>query len=170
MTFAKESSPLTTSSASRRSVSTPTVDTATSGDGCRIYTVSFGSQRAPLPKNVRSASARMAALERDERRRQLLAEARRELSQHYADRERETLRTLRMKKGLSQQSLSTAIGTSQSRLSRIENGKEEPGLKVAKRLADSLGVSLDRLYDLIEESASGKNAAESRPENDAVQA
>ncbi|MFZ1689263.1 MAG: helix-turn-helix transcriptional regulator [Flavobacteriales bacterium] len=57
--------------------------------------------------------------------------------------------TLRNLKGLTQETLGLAVGTSQSQITRIEHGEGDPPLTVAVALARELGVSI---LVLIEES------------------
>lgn len=57
----------------------------------------------------------------------------------------EHIYALRVNLGLSQQDLAKKCGVSQQYISFIENDKKLPSLKIAKRLAEILGVTLDRL-------------------------
>jgi len=58
-----------------------------------------------------------------------------------------SLAALRMRQGLSQAELATRIGTSQSRLSRIETGLDDPRFSTVVRLAKALGVDLNTLSE-----------------------
>ncbi|GHU01318.1 hypothetical protein FACS1894154_11230 [Betaproteobacteria bacterium] len=55
------------------------------------------------------------------------------------------LRTLRLQKGLSQKQLAARMGTSQSRLSRIEAGQDDPLLSTVRKLAQALDVSVEMI-------------------------
>lgn len=57
------------------------------------------------------------------------------------------LRKLRMKKGVSQKELATAIGVSHPRISEIESGEGNPTLKTIEALAGYFGVRISRLLD-----------------------
>ena len=59
----------------------------------------------------------------------------------------EKLRKQMLLKGFNQQKLSRASGVSDSEISRILNGKSQPGLENALKLARAVGVSLDYLAD-----------------------
>lgn len=72
-----------------------------------------------------------------------LERARKRLANRLAAGGLVTLRELRLRAGMSQVELAARIGTSQSRIARLEAGKENVSLLVAKRLADALGVDLD---------------------------
>lgn len=50
---------------------------------------------------------------------------------------------LREERGLSLEEVATAVGITKSTLSKYEKGKNEPGMMIAKRLADFFNVSLD---------------------------
>ena len=56
-----------------------------------------------------------------------------------------TLVRLRLRLGLSQAELATAIGSNQPAISAYESGAREPSLGVASKLARTLNVSLDEL-------------------------
>ena len=55
--------------------------------------------------------------------------------------------TLRKEKGWSQQILAKKIGTSGPIVGRYERGEMIPSVEVAKKLADTFGVTLDFLVD-----------------------
>lgn len=54
---------------------------------------------------------------------------------------------LRKQKGWSQQQLARQIGTSGPIIGRYERGEMTPSVEVAKKLADSFGITLDYLVD-----------------------
>lgn len=70
-------------------------------------------------------------------------------------RDRPTLRTLRLRLGLSQQDLAIKLGTSQSRISNIESRNDGMGFAFAHKMADALDVTLDVLYEATEGALSG---------------
>lgn len=57
------------------------------------------------------------------------------------------LKKLRIKKGVSQKELATAIGVSHPRISEIENGDGNPTLKTIEALAGYFGVRISRLLE-----------------------
>lgn len=61
------------------------------------------------------------------------------------------LRDLRDEKGVSQEEVSKAVGITKSTLSKYELGKNEPGMMVAKKLADYFHVSFDWLVGYSDE-------------------
>jgi len=65
----------------------------------------------------------------------------------------ETLATLRLRSGLSQKEFAAQCGIRQPHVSRYEAGKHEPGLLQADRMAQVLGVSLERLAQAVRRSA-----------------
>lgn len=65
----------------------------------------------------------------------------------------ENLRILRKNQGLTQKDLSDKIGVALSTVAMWETGSRRPGSKTAQRVADVLGVSIDKL--LQDETISG---------------
>lgn len=59
----------------------------------------------------------------------------------------ESLKSLRLARGLTQQQLARETGISQQNLSRWETGTHIPNLADCIRLADFYGISLDELAD-----------------------
>ena len=59
----------------------------------------------------------------------------------------EKVLSLRKEKGWSQYDLAGKIGTSGPIIGRYERNEIKPSIEVAKKIADSLGVSLDYLAD-----------------------
>jgi transcriptional regulator with XRE-family HTH domain len=58
----------------------------------------------------------------------------------------ERIKRLREDRQMSQLDLAARVGIENAYLSRIENGKKEPCLRVIQMLADGLGVSLRKLF------------------------
>lgn len=56
------------------------------------------------------------------------------------------IRTIRKKKGLSQEYLARAVGVSRVAISRYENGEREPKQEILGKIANALGVSVHELY------------------------
>ncbi|WP_233490125.1 helix-turn-helix domain-containing protein [Thiocapsa marina] len=101
----------------------------------------------PQPSGYRSIEERLAEAETNPKRSRALANARGRLAKTlYPD---GSLAALRMREGLSQKELAQRIGTSQSRLSRIEAGLDDPLLSTARKLADALSVDLNTISDAV---------------------
>ena len=78
---------------------------------------------------------------------QELTDARKRLAERAAiDSAGLSLAGLRLRAGLSQADLADILGTSQSRVSRIEAGREEPGFSFLTRLSDALGSEPNELF------------------------
>lgn len=60
-----------------------------------------------------------------------------------------TLRTLRLRKGLSQAQLAAAIGTKQPHVARIEGGGADVRLDTCRRIARALGIDLNALDEAL---------------------
>ena len=58
-----------------------------------------------------------------------------------------TLPELRREHGWSQQKLADALGVSRQTVISIEKGRFDPSLPLAFRIADVLGISLDKIFE-----------------------
>lgn len=56
------------------------------------------------------------------------------------------IRERRIAKGLSQEELAALVGCSRQSISLYESGLQQPGVLIARKLADAFGCSLDELY------------------------
>jgi len=59
------------------------------------------------------------------------------------------LREYRKSKGITQKLLAEKVGVKQVTISQYESGVRTPDLKMAKKLADALEITLDGFYQLI---------------------
>ncbi|WP_371327043.1 helix-turn-helix domain-containing protein [Polaromonas sp. YR568] len=82
-----------------------------------------------------------------------MQEARVALGQELYGGSRATLGGVRLSLGLSQQQLATAIGTSQPNIARLEAGSVNIMWSTGKRLAQALGLTLERLDSVITATA-----------------
>ncbi len=57
----------------------------------------------------------------------------------------EVFQNLRKSKGMTQEELAKALGTSRSAIGMYENGKREPAFEMEEKIADYFNVSLDYL-------------------------
>lgn len=101
----------------------------------------------PQPAGFRSIDDRLADVAGNPKRAEALAMARRRLAMTLQP--DEPLAALRMRCGLSQRELAERIGTSQSRLSRIEGGLDDPRLSTVRKLADALAVDVNTIEEAI---------------------
>lgn len=101
--------------------------------------------------------ALMAELENDPTNAQELAAASTWVADTYYAREGETLRTARLRKGLSQVQLSALLQTSQSQVAKIESGKVDLQQSTLLKLSTALDLDANTLFRLIEaQSATGQ--------------
>lgn len=70
----------------------------------------------------------------------------------YGD-EPETIKTLRLKGGLTQVRLAAAMDTSQAQIAKIESGRHDPSMSTCRKLSKVLGVSLDVIGAALERQA-----------------
>jgi len=102
---------------------------------------------------IQSVNSLVAEKERDPTWAAALAQARKRLGSHLAEHMPRGLRGLRLERGLSQTALAEAVGTSQSRIARIEAGREQISLRFASRLADALMVDMNALQNALEDKS-----------------
>lgn len=109
-----------------------------------------GSSRSPrtgrLPRG--QESARREAM--DAAYREQMAAARRQLAEVAYGPDVDSLAKLRLSRGMSQQQLAEAMGTSQPYIAKVEAGHVRIFLDTAQRLAAALDVNLDSLSSLLE--------------------
>lgn len=115
-----------------------------------------------LPPSVDGRPARLrvsAQRELDSNElRSRMQDARGELATHLQSDGQSSLTALRLSRGLSQQQLAAAIGTSQPHIAKIESGRgANLMLDTAARLAKALGVSIDAIWALLEQGRAAVN-------------
>ena len=74
----------------------------------------------------------------------------------------ETLRTLRRRRGLSQEALADATDLSRPYISQLERSLKSPSLRIVARLAEALDVTLSEMMLLVEREMGTSLAAGSR--------
>ena len=79
----------------------------------------------------------------------------------------ENLRTLRTKRGLTQQALADAVGLQALQIRRYESGKSQPMLEALRGLALTLGCSTDEL--VFGETARGPQKSALRYQMEAIE-
>ncbi|MGB7214875.1 MAG: helix-turn-helix transcriptional regulator [Gammaproteobacteria bacterium] len=68
------------------------------------------------------------------------------------------IRALRAEKGWSQAELAERVGVSRNSINAIENGKFDPSLPLAFRIADVFGLKIEDIF-LRDEDSSGQRSA-----------
>lgn len=122
------------------------VHTSSGREPCKVF--AFGdylTAGAGVPARHIGIGDLVAQWEAVPERREAIARARGWVVDTFHADEGETLRTLRLKKGLSQQQLAGAIGTSQSHVARMEGGADNLSIGTCRKLADALGVDMNAL-------------------------
>lgn len=112
----------------------------TGAGSAAVFALETSVVHPPMREGFRDVRDRIAELEANPRRAAALARARERLAEKVH--EGGSLAAIRMSKRLSQTDLANKIGTSQSRLSRIESGRDDPQLSTVAKIADALGVDL----------------------------
>ena len=108
----------------------------------------FRPQDIPIPDGFEDIDALVAEREANPVERIALEAARMRLAEKLKD-IHSGLATLRLQQGWSQKQLAQAIGTSQSHIARIENGRDNVLLETANKLARALGVTLTEINDAL---------------------
>lgn len=98
-----------------------------------------------IPAGFSTIDEVVAGFERDPALQDELLDARRWIADTVLAGKPVTMRTLRLRKGLSQAQLAQAIGTQQPHVARIERGQADPQLDTCRRIARALGVDLNAL-------------------------
>jgi DNA-binding XRE family transcriptional regulator len=108
----------------------------------------------PVPEGYTTIDDIVAEFERDPAMREELLDARRWVADTVLAGHPVTLRTLRLRKGLSQAQLAEAIGTQQPHIARIERGQADVRLETCRRIAQVLGVDLNTLDQALQAETS----------------
>lgn len=87
----------------------------------------------------------VAAYERDPQKRAALENARARLARTVHAGDETTIRTMRLRNGWSQAQFAQKLGTSQSRVVRIEQAKDNPTLETCRKLCGVLEIDLNTL-------------------------
>ena len=92
----------------------------------------------------------MAELDADPVHAEGFAEARAWVADSFYADEGDTVRTIRLRAGMTQKQLAAAIETSQPQIAKIESGRHDPVISTCRKLSVALGVSLDLLSEALE--------------------
>ncbi|HUV96142.1 MAG TPA: helix-turn-helix transcriptional regulator [Acidobacteriaceae bacterium] len=123
-----------------------TLLTSSVSERCQVF--SFGDYLSPAeiaPSRHVAITDLVSKWDANPARRAAMEEARRWLADEFHGDDGVTLRTLRMRKGLSQQQLASAIGTSQPHIARIEGGADNLNIDTCRRIASVLEVDMNSL-------------------------
>ena len=69
------------------------------------------------------------------------------------------MREARLRLDLTQRELAARLGLDQSQIARWETGRKEPGVRVAVRVAEALGTTVDQLWPPSDEATGHAGAA-----------
>lgn len=119
--------------------------TATTQPAAVLPFVVPGKVEEAVPDGYTSIDDIVDEYERDPAMREELRSARKWIADTVFAGKPLTLRTLRLRKGMSQAQLAEAIGTQQPHVARIESGQADLRLETCRRIAQVLGVDLNTL-------------------------
>ena len=104
---------------------------------CQVFIFeSYTTPAPPAPAQHQTLEQLTSEWEQDEEWRAAMAEARHWVADQFYAEDGDTVRTLRLRKGWSQNRLAEALGTSQSHVARIERGTENLALETCRKLCD----------------------------------
>jgi DNA-binding XRE family transcriptional regulator len=108
---------------------------------------------APIPPGFTTIDQLIAEFERDPASKEELQRGRQWLAKSVLGEQPQSLRVLRLRKGMSQAQLAEAIGTQQPHIARIERGQADVRLETCRRIAQVLGVDLNTLDQALRSAA-----------------
>jgi ribosome-binding protein aMBF1 (putative translation factor) len=120
--------------------------TATTAESVCIFTFEdYSLDSSNPPANYKEIGNLVNEWEKDNDRRAAMEDARRWVADTFYQEDEDTIRTIRMRKGLSQAQLAEILGTSQSHVARIEKGTENIMIDTCRRLAKALEIDMNTL-------------------------
>jgi ribosome-binding protein aMBF1 (putative translation factor) len=122
--------------------------TDTSSGACQILLwEEFHSRDSQIPARHSSINDLASKWEQDEDFRKELEKARHWVADTFYGQEKDTIRTMRLRKGLSQSKLADILGTSQSHVARIENGYADILFDTCRKLCHALEIDMNKLNE-----------------------
>lgn len=123
-----------------------TLQTSSALGACQVFNFGdYSPTPVAVPQRYLAIGDLVAKWSADQTRSTAMEEARRWMASAFHADDGVTVRTLRMRKGLSQQQLATTIGTSQPHIARIEGGADNLHIDTCRRLSAALGVDMNQL-------------------------
>ena len=113
----------------------------------------YAPDAAPVPPGYTTIDELIEEFERDPASKEELRRGRQWLAKTVLRDQPQSLRILRLRKGLSQAQLAAAIGTQQPHIARIESGQADVRLETCRRIAQVLGVDLNTLDQALRSEA-----------------
>lgn len=138
---------------------TPISSTSTTVSGC-MFTIITVDMAAPLivdSDNGQSISSLIAERERDSRKAAALARARKKIAS-LLDNVSNSIASLRLSKGLSQQQLADLMGVKQPYIARVERG-EDVKMSTITNLATALGEPAEVVFKAMQNVLLSKEKA-----------
>ena len=126
---------------------------AASGYAPKVYRIQPAATTSQAAAKHTKFSAFLERLERDTEHAKGLSAARSLISSALYPDDGVTLKTLRLKAGLTQTQLAAVLETSQPHIARMETGRQEPVMSTCRKLSKALGASLDVISSALERQA-----------------
>ncbi|MEZ0197650.1 helix-turn-helix transcriptional regulator [Pseudomonas qingdaonensis] len=119
----------------------------------KIYRFEAPSRVSVADAQHKKFASFMERRQRNPERAAGLAKARSELADALYPEDGTTLKTLRLKAGLTQTQLAALMETSQPLVARIEAGRQDPTMSTCKKLSAALGVNLETISSALDRQA-----------------
>lgn len=101
------------------------------------------------PQGYKSIDDLVSKFEASDKGRAALARGRAWVAKEFYSGDGDTIRTLRLNRGMSQADLADRLGTSQSHVARIERGTENLLIGTCRRLCEALGIDMNTLNEAL---------------------
>lgn len=120
----------------------------------KVLTFSIPAISTDLARKHTAFDALMDHLENDPENSEDLAAASRWVAEKFYADEGETLRTARLKRGLSQKQLAALLGTSQPHVANLEKGTTDPLFSTVTKLCEALSIDINSVQSMLEKQRS----------------
>lgn len=124
--------------------------TATAVSPGAVFHLEFAVKATPLGQKNKRFGALLDRISKDADLQSEMQSARTWIAEIVSDDDGDTIRSLRLKKGWSQQDLADRLSTTQAQVARIEKGNTDPLRSTCKKIREALGISAEKLDEIME--------------------
>lgn len=115
-----------------------------------VVHLEFSVKPTPLSQKNSRFKGLLERISSDSNLRSEIQDARAWVADTLLDPEGETIRSLRLKKGWSQQDFADRLLTTQAQVARIEKGNTDPRRSTCKKIREVLGITAEKLDEIME--------------------
>ncbi len=136
--------------------------TATAATPGVVVQCEFSVKPTPLSQKNKRFGSLLDRINADDDLRSEMKAARSWVADTFVSQEGDTIRSLRMKNGWSQQDFADRLDSTQAQVARIEKGNTDPRRSTCKKIREALGITAEKLDEIMErqeriyESRNGK--------------